>query len=140
MAGLKYSLISKVALASFPNATADQRIHLEAFADMTQAHVSTAALLPKTHQRVQIVVNFGQYLIQGNDRVKWFYFLENSQLRASGRLDNPQNSLGLEAKLHPGDMEFQFQVIAEIPQEDRLPDGPQYELERFTFYLRIGNY
>jgi hypothetical protein len=113
---------------------------MEVSADMTQAHVSTAALLPKTHQRVQVVVYFNQYLIQGNDRLKFFYFLENSQLRASGRLDNPQNPLALESKLHPGDMEIQFQALAEIPEEDRVPDGPQYELERFTLYLRIGNY
>ena len=135
-AGIKDALISKMRL-DFHSHAQPETSTTSVYPDAKELSQSATITLPAEFSRMTIVTTLPDFL---DDRQYSLWTLIDRQpLKMSPQPipNQTHQDRVFEAFVHPGIHMLESHLIAAIPREERVPGGPETELEIFTIFINV---
>ncbi|KEY68458.1 hypothetical protein S7711_01232 [Stachybotrys chartarum IBT 7711] len=135
--GLRDALISRLRIQLHPSVQGEAKSLISTLPHPKEMQQSATINVPATHTRVYIVPMIPEFL---SDRQYSLWAMVDKQpLKASqqpipGQLPHERV---FDVMLHPGLNVVETHLIAAIPRSERLPGGPEVELEIFTVFVNV---
>jgi hypothetical protein len=139
--GIADALITSVTMRTHPSIHTDSRFKYELRAHPKLAQQNVAVVVPAKHKMMQIIPKIAP-LEQQFRQFRLFVLFNNMMLHRTTPLPIPDdplpaNALVYDATLQPGVNAIQVHVIAALPKGQKLPNGSECELEKFTILVHL---